>query len=218
MEKKILQLLIHPLFIYAVIFSLECMPYKSNAPKIVLHEMPKVGDNFGVIDSDAVYYYSGKGKYAYPDLECYYSFGNPTFDVDYKHGGIKTIEKSIADRIPLLGNMCNKKQKAVEKKSAPTIWQKLTSRNYLLTNFSNISHVFFFFLLTFATLYHYRNRRHKYWFAFLSSFIGGALLEGIQYAFVYSRTASWSDQALNTLGAIMALFLFWIMDRRLRHK
>jgi VanZ family protein len=175
--------------------------------------MPKVGDNFGVIDSDAVYYYSGTGKYAYPTLECYFSYGNPTFDVDYKKGGIKTIEKSIADRIPLLGNMCEEGQKQVQKRNLTDSFDKYLSKNYLLSNFSNISHVFFYILLACCIIFYFWTNNYNYWIGFLSCFIGGLFLELIQYLFIASRTASWQDQLLNTIGAIIGIIIYWTLDR-----
>jgi VanZ like family len=213
MRNIIFRLLIHPLFIYAIIAFLECIPYTVNNPKIVLHEMPKVGDNFRVIHTDAVYYYSGKGKYGYPNIDCYYSYGNPAYDVDYKKGGIKTIEKSIADRIPLLGSMCDKTQKVVNDQTQKSLLNRYFSVNYLLFNFSNISHVLFYVLLACCTIFHFRTSKYNYWFGFLGCFLGGAFLEFIQFSFVFGRTASWGDQALNTLGAIVGILLFWILNR-----
>lgn len=211
--KKIIRLLIHPLFIYAVIFALECIPYKSNAPKVILQEMPKPGDNFSIPDSDGVFFYNGKGKYAYPSVECYYSFDNPTFDVDYQHGGIKTISKKLADRIPFLGYMCEQEQVAKVGKPTQKALNKYFSVNYLLTNFSDFSHVFFYFLLSFFMVFHFRKHKFKSGLTFAICFAGGGFLEFFQYLFVYSRTASWTDQALNTVGAFLGLAAFYSLQR-----
>ena len=143
--------------------------------------MPNAGDNFRIIGSDAVYYYSGNGKYGYPNIECYYRYGNPAFDVDYEKGGIKTIEKSIADRIPLLGGMCDNAQKIIEAKHQKSPLNHYFSINYLLLNFSNISHVFFYVLLACSTIFHFRTTKQSYWIAFVACFLGGAMLELIQY-------------------------------------
>jgi len=213
MTKRIFKILIHPLFLYSIIAFLQCIPHTTDGTKVILYEMPNVGDNFRIIDSEAVYYYSGKGKYGYPNIECYYSYGNPAFDVDYEKGGIKTIDKSIADQIPLLGSMCNNAQKITEVKNQKSSLNRYFSINYLLFNFSNFSHVFFYVLLACSTIFHFRTSAYKYWFGFIACFFGGALLEFIQYFFVFGRSASWEDQGLNSLGAIIGMFLFWILDR-----
>lgn len=213
MRSKFIAIIIHPLFIYLIIAFLECIPYHSNSKRVVLYEMPEVGDNFREENSEAVYYYSGKGKYGYPNIECFYSFGNPTFDLDYKKGGIKTIEKSIAERIPLLGSMCEKDQMKVDVQEPKSPLNQYLTINYWLFNFSNISHILFYILFACCTIFHFRTSSYKYWFGFIACFFGGALLEFIQYFFVFGRSASWEDQALNTLGAIGGIFLYVILGR-----
>lgn len=213
MRSKFIAIIIHPLFIYFIIAFLECIPYHSNSKSVVLHEMPKVGDNFREENNEAVYYYSGKGKYGYPNIECFYSFGNPTFDVDYKNGGIKTIEKSVAERIPLLGSMCEKDQMKVDVQKPKSPLNQYLTINYLLFNFSNISHILFYILFACCTIFHFRTSAYKYWFGFIACFFGGALLEFIQYFFVFGRSASWEDQALNTIGAIVGILLYLVFSR-----
>ena len=140
MFNKIIKVLIHPLFIYRIIFALECIPYHPNAKLVVLHEMPKAGDNFRTQNSEAVYYYSGKGKYGYTTPECYFGYVNPTFDISYKDGGIKTIDAVIGDKIPLLGSMCDEEKK-VEVKTNRSRVTNFFSTNFLLDYFSNVSHI-----------------------------------------------------------------------------
>lgn len=214
MIKKVIRIIIHPLFVYLIIAFLQCIPYVTNNTKLILNEMPNAGENFRIIGSDAVYYYSGRGKYGYPDIDCYYRYGNPAFDVDYKNGGIKTIEKSIADEIPLLGSMCDNAQKIIEAKNQKSTLNHYFSINHVLFYFSDISHVCFYALLACCTIFHFRTRKHNYWLAFFACFLGGAFLEMIQYFFVVGRSASWEDQGLNSLGAIIGMFLFWILDRK----
>lgn len=219
MRSKLIAIIIHPIFIYFIIAFLECIPYHSNSKSVVLLEMPKVGDNFRAENNEAVYYYSGKGKYGYPSIECFYSFGNPTFDLDYKKGGIKTIEKSIAERIPLLGSMCDKDQMKIDVQEPKSPLNQYLTLNYLLFNFSNISHILFYILLAFCTIFHFRTSDYKYWLGFIACFLGGALLEFIQYFFVFGRSASWEDQALNTIGAIVGILLYSLLGRtKILHK
>jgi VanZ family protein len=213
MRKKFIAIIIHPLFIYFVIAFLECIPYNADSKRVVLHEMPEVGDNFREEGGEAVFYYSGKGKFGYPNIECYYSYGNPTFDVDYKKGGVKTIEKSIAEQIPLLGSMCEQEQMKVEVETPKSPLNQYLTINYVLFTFSNISHVLFYILLACSTIFHFRTSEYKYWFGFAACFLGGALLELIQHLFVYGRSASWEDQALNTIGATVGILLYAILGR-----
>ncbi len=213
MRSKFIAIIIPPVFIYFIIAFLECIPYNSNSKRVVLHEMHKVGDSFREENNEAVYYYSGKGKYGYPNIECFYSFGNPTFDLDYKKGGIKTIKKSIAEGIPLLGSMCEKDQMKVEVQNPKSQLNQYLTINYLLFNFSNISHILFYILFACSTIFHFRTKKHKYWLTFFACFLGGAFLEWIQYYFVVGRSASWEDQGLNSLGSVIGIILFWIFDR-----
>ena len=140
----------HPVFIYILIALLECISYNPNAIKTIQNEMPKVGDNFGIINDQSIYYYSGKGKYSYPSVDCYYSHGNPTFDTPYKDGGLKTIPKSIADQIPLLGSMCDIGQVKILAVKKNSVVNQYFSTNYLLDHFSNVSHVLSYLVLSFS--------------------------------------------------------------------
>lgn len=210
MLQKVFKLLIHPFLVYALIAALECIPYYPNAPKVVLYEMPLKGDNFGVPHSQAVYYYSGKGKYAYTSVECYFSYGNPSFDIGYKNGGIKTIDTAIANKIPLLGDMCDEAENVAVKKNTSTI-ANIFSTNFLLDYFSGVSHILSYLVLSLSILYHLRLQKKKYWIAFITVFIGGGILEFIQEFFILGRNASFEDQVSNCIGAIIGMLLFWIL-------
>jgi hypothetical protein len=212
MTRKIIRILIHPLFIYLIISLLECKPYISHINKTIYNEMPKIGDNFATLNEQMVYYYNGNGKYLYSSSECYFELGNPSWATSYKEGGIKTISVTIANRIPLLGDMCNK-SKNIPKKENPKSIDKYFSFTYLIDNFSNLSHVLFYVLLSFSTIFNLYMNRNKYWIALLACFIGGGLLEIIQQYFIVGRTASWDDQMLNSIGAIIGIALFYISDR-----
>lgn len=207
MLHKLKLFLIHPLVLLAVIAYLECIPYKSELGKIVVHDPPKVGDNFQIAGDLAIYYYNGIGKYSYGTSECYFSFGNPSWSTAYEDGGIKTVDAQTANAIPLLGNMCDPTTKINFKKSIPS--KKFNfSTNVLLENFSNISHVACFFLFTLSLLYYFRFHPKQYWIAFAASFVAGAVLEFVQKFFVEGRSASIDDQLRNTFGAILALGLY----------
>jgi VanZ family protein len=207
MLHKVKLFLIHPLVLLAVIAYLECIPYKSELGKIVVHDPPKVGDNFQIAGDLAVYYYNGIGKYSYGTSECYFSFGNPSWSTAYKDGGIKTVDAQTANAIPLLGNMCDSTTKINFKKSIPS--KKFNfSTNVLLENFSNISHVACFFLFTLSLLYYFRFHSKQYWIAFAASFVAGGALEFVQKFFVEGRSASIDDQLRNTFGAVLALGLY----------
>ncbi|MBU3680506.1 MAG: VanZ family protein [Flavobacterium sp.] len=207
MLHKLKLFFIHPLVLLAVIAYLECIPYKSELGKIVVHDPPKVGDNFQIAGDLAVYYYNGIGKYSYGTSECYFSFGNPSWSTAYKDGGIKTVDAQTANAIPLLGNMCDSTTKINFKKRIPS--KKFNfSTNVLLENFSNISHVACFFLFTMSLLYYFRNHSKKYWIAFAVSFLAGGALEFVQKYFVEGRSASIDDQLRNTFGAVLALAFY----------
>jgi len=196
-----------------VIAALECISYNPMSEKIILNEMPKVGDNFGIINDQSIYYYSGKGKYSYPSADCYFEHGNPAFDTSYEDGGVKTIAKSIADQIPLLGSMCGTEEIEVVASKNNSVLKKYSSTNYLLDHFSNISHVLSYLILSFSILFYYKSRKNKNWIAFWACFLGGGLLEGVQYFFIVGRTASYEDQALNCVGAVLGIVLFWTFKK-----
>ena len=210
MLNKIISFFIHPLFILGVITCLECIPYKSDLGKIVVHELPKVGDNFQIAGDLAVYYYNGKGKYSYQTPDCYFGFGNPSWGATYEAGGIKTIDAQTANKIPLLGNMCGANSHIVFKKRIPN-QEGYFATNILLDNFSDISHVLCYLILTLSLLHFFRLHPKKYWFAFLLSFSAGVVLEFVQKFFVAGRSASIDDQLRNTIGAIIALVLYGII-------
>ena len=213
MENRIFRFLIHPLFIYAIIAFLEIIPFRANSKEVILFEMPKVGDNFRVSGSETVYYYSSKGKYSYPSLDCYFSYGNPTFDIDYQDGGVKTIDKVIANKIPLLGSMCESEKKTVREEKQKSFFTQYFSINFLLLKFSEIAHVLFYMLFAFFTVFHFRALKHTYSIVFLVCFLSGAFLEFIQFYFVPGRYASWEDQALNTIGLVAGMLFFRVFGR-----
>ena len=212
MLQKIIRVIIHPLFIYSIISILECTPYISQLDKTIYNEMPKVGDNFNTLNEQMVYYYSGKGKYLYSSSECYFELGNPSWVTNYKDGGIKTISVTIANRIPLLGDMCDTNKKVPKKINSKSI-NKYFSFNFLIDNFSNLAHIMFYVLLAFSTIFHFFEKKNKYWYALFGCFIGGALLEVIQHYFVVGRTASLEDQLLKCIGAVIGIILFWTLNR-----
>jgi hypothetical protein len=213
MENRIFRFLIHPLFIYAIIAFLEIIPFRANSKEVILFEMPKVGDNFRVSGSETVYYYSSKGKYSYPSLDCYFSYGNPTFDIDYQDGGVKTIDKVIANKIPLLGSMCESEKKTVREEKQKSFFTQYFSINFLLLKFSEIAHVLFYMLFAFFTVFQFRALKHTYSIVFLVCFLSGAFLEFIQFYFVPGRYASWEDQALNTIGLLAGMLFFRVFGR-----
>jgi hypothetical protein len=208
--KILKKLLFHPILIYTVIFFLECIPIK--AP-VLVNEFPKEGDNFKSPDSFDVYHYTNNEKYSYTSPECYFRLGNPPFSATYEQGGIKTISTEIAAKIPLKGSMCGEKVVAKIEKKDISFDKKYLTTNYLLDNFSVFSHIFFYMLLAFSILYHYRNNTKKYYHAFVGCFIGGGLLELIQHYFIEGRTATFDDLAMNTLGSIIAILAFWTLTK-----
>jgi len=212
MYRKIYTILIHPVFIYAAIACLECMPYYSDLDKVVYHEMPVVGDNFKVKNMQMVYYFSGKGKYTYSSSECYFNLGNPSWATSYEEGGIKTIDEDIAEKIPLLGDMCNGEKNAPVKKNNSIIGN-VFSIYFLLDYFSGVSHILSYMILSLSILYHLRLQKNKYWITFIAVFIGGGILEFIQEYFIIGRYASFEDQFSNCLGAIVGMSLFWILNK-----
>lgn len=211
MFRKLKKILIHPIFIYAVIAMLECIKYDDHT--FVQNVMPNVGDNFKTKDSDAVYYFSGTGKYSYSSIDCYFSYKNPPFELSATEGGIKTINASIADNIPLLGGMCDHQKIKTEKINTYSPIKKYFSTNYLLFNFSNASHIISYFIFVFSILFYIKTTKNKYWIAFGLCFIGGGLLELVQKFFIEGRTASFEDQLLNCLGAILGIMLFCFFQK-----
>jgi len=207
---KIFKIVFHPIFIYLVIFFLECIPIKT--PE-VLNELPKNGDNFKSPDSFAVFYYHNNGKYSYTSPECYFKLGNPPFSSTYEQGGIKTISTLIANKIPFKGTMCEEIKIPKIKKKEISFEEKYLNTNYLLDNFSTFSHLMFYMLLAFSILYQFRNNSKKYLLSLVGCFIGGGLLEIIQHHFIEGRTATYDDLAMNTLGSIIAIVAFWILNR-----
>lgn len=210
--RQFLKVIIHPLFVYLIIVILECIPYTSH--QLVLHEMPKAGDNFKTPENSAVFYFDGKGMYSYSSPECFFKFGNPPFQTDPKDGGIKLIDAKIVHTIPFLGDMCDeKKSKSVYSRAKSPFYQKYLSTNYLLDNFSEVSHLFFYTFWSLSLMFYFKANQRKYLWTFVICFTGGAVLEFVQLYFIEGRNASYEDQVLNCLGAVIGIILYWIYKR-----
>lgn len=209
--KALLKILLHPLLIYGVIFVLECIPiYK---PK-VYNQWPKEGDNFKTESTDSVFYYTKGVKYFYESKDCYFKFGNVPFSKRYEEGGIMTVTPEIANQITLRGAMCGQiKLDATTKKSYSFV-EKFLNFDYFFMQFSALSHFLFYTLLSFAIAAFYRTNTKKYWISFLGCFLGGGLLEMVQFFFIEGRTASIEDQILNTIGAVIGLLLFSQIEKK----
>ncbi|MFN8274173.1 MAG: VanZ family protein [Flavobacteriaceae bacterium] len=210
-------IIIHPLFIYLCIASLECIPYDTsdNKEKGALHEMPKEGDNFATLADQSIFYFSGKGKYLYPSVECYFSFGNPSFNAEYKDGGLKIIDKTIADQIPLLGVMCDQKKASPKplENNRTDFLKKMTSVNYLLDHFSEISHFTAYLILACSVWIYFDLKKSIVLRVFFLCFFGGIMLELVQKFLIPGRSGSLEDQILNTLGILTGIGLILFIQR-----
>lgn len=210
--KRFLKLITHPLFVFAVITALECIPY--TADKTVLHKLPNPGDNFRTIENPSVYFYNGVGKYVYPSQECFFKLGNPPFETNPQDGGVKYLDSKIAASIPLLGNMCAQKETDIGFVIAKEVKQnKYLSTNYLLDNFSDISHITFYTLWSLSLMFYFKTKKRNSLLTFAVCFTGGAVLEFVQLFFIEGRNASFADQGLNCLGAVIGILLFWIIQK-----
>ncbi len=211
MLNKIKIIALHPVFIYLVIFILECIPIKSPT---IFHEFPKEGDNFRAKSNEAVYYYSKNGKYVYTSSECYFKLGNPPFSALYGQGGIKMISDKIDAEIPLQGSMCEKVAvvKTVIKKISFS--EKYLNLDYFLFSFSTFAHLFCYMLFAFSIIYHQSKSNKKYWFAFITCFIGGVFLEVVQHFFIEGRNASFEDVLMNTTGCTIALVAYYFLNKK----
>jgi VanZ like family len=205
------RIIIHPIFIYAIIFLLECI---STETRIVYNEMPKEGDDFKSVTSDEIFCFLKNGKFRYNSEECYFSHGNPPYSAGYSEGGIKIVTTSIADKIPLMGSMCNDQKPTKTENIKLSFAEKYLKFSFFLGYFSNISHVLFYLVLAFSSVYHFSEQKNKYGLVFMLCFIGGGLLEVIQYYFVVGRSASIEDQVLNSIGILLGMFFFWFVKRR----
>ena len=208
--KKIKNIIINPILIYTVIFFLECIPIKSPP---IFYEFPKEGDNFRSKSNEAVYNYSENGKYVYTSSDCYFELGNPPFSATYEQGGIKMISDEIVDKIPLLGSMCEKVVVAKIVKQDIPFSEKYLTVNYFQFSFSTLAHVFFYMLLAFSIIYHQSKSNKKYWFAFITCFIGGVFLELIQHFFIEGRNASFDDVLMNSIGSIIAILFYYFINK-----
>jgi VanZ family protein len=211
MLQIIKRFLLNPVFVYIVIFILECIPIKV---AFVFDELPKDGDNFKNSTSAAVFYYSNNGKYAYPSEECYFELGNPPWSATYEQGGVKTVSDKIEALIPFKGFMCDKDVVAKAPSVDHSFTEKYLTFNYFLGNFSTFSHVFFYMLFAFSLLLYLPNFKISYWYTFGLCFMGGGLLELIQHFFIEGRNASFDDMLMNTLGSFIAIVFYYFLEKK----
>lgn len=213
--------ILHPLFVYAIIALLSCLTRDDNAH--VLQEMPLTGDNFRTKDDGTIYYYNGAGKYLYTSAECYFSYGNPSFAKHYSQGGVKIIAQSFADRIPLMGNMCDDKKIAaaktniiIQKRNVIIPAEMYFSKGFLLANFSELAHVGCYMILALSVLLYIPGKRNKYLITFGLCLTGGIILEFIQHFFIFGREASFQDAAMNSMGTLAGMLIYWKWDHRFK--
>lgn len=211
MLQKIKTFLLNPIFIYLIIFVLECIPIKG---AFVFNELPKEGDNFKNPTNAAVFYYSNNEKYAYPSEECYFKLGNPPWSATYAQGGVKTISDQIMASIPLKGLMCNKVVVAKTPIIALSFSEKYLTFSYFLGNFYTFSHVFFYMLLAFSILMYLPYAKKSYWHTFILCFLGGGLLELIQHFFIEGRNAGYDDMFMNSLGSFIAIVVYFFLVKK----
>lgn len=211
---KIKNLICHPIFVYSIIVVLSCL--KRDDTVDILYEMPKVGDNFRTAEDATVYYFSGIGKYNYTTPDCYFGYGNPPFEVHYSKGGVKVIDNSFADKIPLLGNMCNGAKISTVPKTIVIPTEMYFSQNYLLANFSELAHFGCYLLLAISLLFYLPETSKKYWLTFGLCFFGGAILELVQKFFIYGRQASFEDLAMNSAGALLGMLIYWLWIKKVK--
>lgn len=211
MLNKIKIIALHPVFIYLVIFILECIPIKT---AFVYNELPLEGDNFRTPTNEAVFYFSNNGKYAYPSPECYFELGNPPWSATYEQGGVKTVSNNIEASIPFRGFMCDKVVVSKTPSVQLSFSEKYLIFSYFLVNFSTFSHVFFYMLLAFSLLMYLPYSKKSYWHTFILCFMGGGLLELIQHFFIEGRNAGYDDMLMNTLGSIIAIVFYYFLKKK----
>jgi len=222
----ILKIVRHPLFVYFIISVLSCLPH-TEAP-VFYDELLLKGDNFMSEASATVYYFDGNGKFNYPNIPCYQSFGNPPFGTPYDKGGIKCVPENIDAAIPLLGEMCGKnpamsiQQMKTAKRNS--ILESKTKKlhpfkiginninevkNYLLDEFSVVAHVVSYLLLSLSLMYYFVSSAYKMIYTIVLCSVGGVLLEIIQGLYISGRTNSIEDLAMNSIGVIFGIGLFY---------
>ena len=207
------KLLIHPLFIYAIISYLSCLTHENI--DVVYHDMPKIGDNFKTPNSPAVYYFDGKGKFSYKSIECFKSKGNPDFGTKYEFGGIKCVDENINSQIPLLGKMCDSAKVIskieVDKPSPPL--KVYLDKNVLLDKFSEIAHFLCYTLLAMSLMNYFKSHKKRILYTFGVCFLGGVILEIIQGLFISGRHCSWEDVVLNCIGCGVGNGIYTILKK-----
>jgi len=210
--KNLKSMAFHPLFVYFVVAILSCLPKYDNVE--VLNEMPKVGDNFKTKNDASIFFYNGNGKFSYPSPECYFKLGNPPFVTHWKEGGIKIIEESIVNQIPTIGWMCDSSlAKKVKVKHVKVPLSTYISKDYLLSNFSELAHFACYMLLAISIILKFQYSKNKYLFAFAGCLLGGILLEFIQHFFIPGRHASYEDVILNTLGSVLGIIIYLVYKK-----
>ncbi|MEY5047234.1 MAG: VanZ like family [Bacteroidota bacterium] len=209
---KAIKIFTHPIFIYLIITVLCCLPKGTE----VLNEMPNVGDNFKSNTSQTVYYYNGKGKLDYQSPDCFFKLDNPPFETNWQEGGIKTINESIVNQIPLLGNMCDSSRveiKAVPIKKVDIPWYFYISKDYLLSKFSEVAHFISYLILSISLLNHIKHSSNKYFLTITACLVGGIILEFVQHFFIPGREASIDDVVLNMSGCLVGVGVYRILNK-----
>lgn len=204
---KTIKLFTHPIFIYLIITVLCCLPKGTE----VLNEMPIAGDNFKSNTSQTVYYFNGKGKFDYQSPDCFFKLGNPPFETNWQEGGIKTINESIVNQIPLMGNMCDSSQTqaiVISIKKVETPWYFYISKDYLLSKFSEVAHFISYLILSISLINHFKKSTNKYLIAISICLVGGIILEFVQHFFIPGREASNEDVVLNMLGCLLGVVFY----------
>jgi hypothetical protein len=177
---------------------------------IVLDELPNEGDNFKSPESAVVYHYQNGKKYIYDNSECYFSKGNPPYGTSPNKGGIKVVESSLTDLIPLGGTVCSGNAGEVPVVHIEDSFS-IQDFIYQVSDYGHFPAYLLFTLLLFMSLTKVKNT--MVW-AFVLSFLGGGLIELAQGYFNLGRQASLSDLGLNLGGTCLALFILYYRQQR----
>ncbi len=191
---------------YITIFVLSMVP----SSNMVLDELPNEGDNFKSPDNTAVYHYSNGCKYLYDNTECYISKGNPPYGTSPNNGGIKVVERSLTDQIPLGGYVCSGKVDVV---LATPIEDALSIQDFIY-RVSDYGHFPAYYLLTLLLFMSLTKVKNPMRWAFILSFLGGGIIELAQGYFNIGRQASLGDLGLNIGGTCLALLILLYRQQR----
>lgn len=213
---KYLKFLFHPILIVGGVTYLSCLPM--DLAEEVFDEFPLVGENIRTPESPVVYHFDGNEKHVYLTEGCYFSMGNPPFNVHFSRGGIKFVTQRVLELIPDGEAMCSGKTFAKSKKVWPVIptdLKNLTKKNFLLANFSDVAHLLSYFLIAISTLlFLFRNPKNAYLLSFFFVLLFGGLLELVQHFFVPGRMADWHDMLLNLCGGGIGILCWhWLVKR-----